>query len=230
VLEPHRVRFAITIMLAAGCATDPLDVLDEPQDALDDDGDGDGKADAVCSLARCGDPAATTILFPGNPACPNGCERNLASADVYIPPRNGRPWGDTYELGTLDPTTLAGYSSGRIALLRRLALVGDGVHAVLLDPSWPDGARDFTGRGPEHGEDIVRAWLLADPARTFVLIHSRRSTGWDNYAALQHTDVGDRVKVCAVSAPHLLVPKVTDLAAALVAPDDWDNGSCSWGG
>ncbi len=209
----------------AGCTEAPDD-LDQPQDAEP----GDGKADApaaTCATVRCGDPRALNILFPGNPACKGrGCERGLASDQLYIPPRNGRPWGDTYELGTTRPDTLAGYSSGRIALLRRLALVGDGAHAVMLDPSWPDGLRDFAGRGAERGEDIVKAWLLDDPARSFLLIYSRRSIGWSGYAALQTTEVGARVKVCAVDQPHLLVPTVAHLRDALADPVSWDNGAC----
>jgi hypothetical protein len=209
---------------------DDLADLDEPQDADPAD---DGKVDAAlasCATVRCGNPAAPNILFPGNPACSGrGCERTLAADDLYIPPRNGRPWGGTYALGIAAPTTLSGYSSGRIALLRRLALIGDGTHAVLVDPSWPDGRRDFAGRGPERGEDIVKAWLAADPARTFLLIYSRRSAGWSGYAALAASAVGARVKVCAVEQPHLRVPTVPRLHDALVDPVAWDNGACRLG-
>ncbi|HEY5952113.1 MAG TPA: hypothetical protein VIV40_41735 [Kofleriaceae bacterium] len=218
-------RFALALIVIAGCAT--VD-YDEPQDADEADGKADGVTQS-CATVRCGNPSALQILFPGNLACPGGCERNLASDEVYIPPRNGKPWGDTYELGELPATTLAGYSSGRIALLRRLALVGDGVHAVMLDPSWDDGARNFLGSGPIRGDAIVKQWLLADPARTFVLIYSTRSIGWASYAALRTSEVGAQVKVCSVGAPHLLVPKVAGLASALVDPDGWDNGTCRWG-
>ena len=205
-------------LVLAGCAGAPD--LDEPQDAVESDDD--GKLDTSCSRARCGDPDAPAILFPGNPACGGACERNLASDAVYIPPRNGAPWGGTYLLGTDEPITLAGYSSGRIALLRRLALVGDGQHAVLLDPSWPDGARDFTGHGPEHGEAIVREWLLGDPARTFTLVYSRRSIGWDHYAALAgDAEVAAQVTTCAIDEPHLRVPRHPGLAELLADPTAW---------
>lgn len=222
--------FVMGIALA-GC-TDPSfgepGDLDEPQDSTEA---GDSKADgAACSVARCGDPTAANVLFPGNPACSGGgCERGLAGPELYVPPRNGKPWGDTYQLGTEAPVTLSGYSSGRIALLRRLALIGDGENAVLLDPSWPDGARDFAGRGPERGEDIVRAWLLDDPARTFTLVYSRRSIGWSNYAALATSEVGAQVKVCSVDQPHLLVPKIRGIGEVLIDPIAWDNGRCRWG-
>jgi hypothetical protein len=221
------IRQVVVATAMAGCASAPDvgDDLDQAQDA-----EPTGKADAAaqtCARVRCGDPGALNILFPGNPACSGaGCERGLADDELYIPPRNGAPWGDTYELGSMAPDTLSGYSSGRIALLRRLALVGDGVHAVMVDPSWPDGLRDFTGRGPERGEDIVKAWLTDVPARTFLLIYSRRSTGWSGYAALQASEVGARVKVCAVDTPHLRVPTVPHLHDALVDPVSWDNGAC----
>jgi hypothetical protein len=215
------------LILSISACTDSTVGLDEPQDATEGL-DNNGKADGVmCSLARCGDPDAPNILFPGNPGCfGGGCERRLAGAELYVPPTNGKPWGDTYLLGTDTPHTLSGYSSGRIALLRRLALVGDGEHAVMVDPSWPDGERDFAGRGPERGEDIVRDWLLLDPARTFTLIYSTRSTGWQDYAALRTSDVGAQVKVCSTRLPHLLVPTEPDLQSALVDPVEWDNGTC----
>jgi hypothetical protein len=213
------MRLWILVVAAAGCA-EPIAELDEPQDALE----GTGKADATaCSRAMCGDPDAANILFPGNPACNGrGCERGLVGADLYIPPTNGKPWGDTYLLGTAEPNTLSGFSSGRIALLRRLALVGDGEHVVLLDPSWPDGLRDFADRGPERGEDIVRDWLLADPARTFTLVYSTRSVGWSNYVTLRDDDeVGAQVTICKLTRPHLLVPTEPGLHAALVDPVAW---------
>ncbi|NVB84208.1 MAG: hypothetical protein HOV81_37880 [Kofleriaceae bacterium] len=214
--------------LALAACGDTID-YDEPQDAVDDGGKADAPAQS-CTKVRCGNPDADHILFPGNPACSSaGCERGLAADDLYIPPTNGRPWGDTYERGVIPATTLAGYSSGRIALLRRLALVGDGEHAVLLDPSWPDGARNFLGDGPVRGEDIIEAWLEADEARTFTLIYSTRSVGWSNYVALQKRAVGDRVKVCKVTEPHMLVPKVRGIHDALVDPVAWDNGTCTWG-
>ena len=65
-----------------------------------------------------------------------------------------------------------------------------------------------------------------DPVRTFLLIYSRRSTGWSGYAALQTTEVGARVRVCAVDQPHLLVPAVAHLRDALIDPMSWDNGTC----
>ncbi len=112
-----------------------------------------------------------------------------------------------------------------------MAFLDDGEHAVMLDPSWEDGARDFLGQGPMRGDEIVRTWLHNDPSRTFTLIYSKRSTGWSSYAALlQNTEVGHQVRVCVVSEPHLLVPTVRDLKTALVDPLAWDNGTCRLGG
>jgi hypothetical protein len=222
-------RHLILVLLIAGCADVPDDDLDGPQDATE----GLGKADGVACPAnlRCGDPDATTILFPGNPGCAGnkGCERILAGADIYIPPTNGKPWGETYALGSTEPDVIVGYSSGRHALLRRLAFFDDANHAVLLDPSWEDGARDFLGDGPRHGEDIVHDWLASDPARTFLLIYSTKSVGWKAYVTLLNSDVGDRVKVCAVSVVHAQVPAVPKLHDALVDPGSWDNGRCRHG-
>ena len=220
------IRASLLVFLVACTETLPTLVDDEPQDATE----GGGKSDAAaCALETCGDPLAPHILFPGNPVCGDGCERHLAGDGLYIPLTGGKPWGDTFELGTSSPVTLSGYSSGRIALLRRLGLIGDGEHAVMLDPSWPDGARDFLGTGPVLGEDIVHEWLLADPARTFTLIYSTRSTGWSNYAALLESDVGAQVKVCSVTEPHLRVPRVSGIHDALVDPVGWDNGRCRQG-
>jgi hypothetical protein len=219
------VRYALLFLLAA-CASDAID-LDEPQDAVPD-GKTDGPTQS-CAKVKCGNPDADAILFPGNLGCTTGCERGLAANDLYIPPTNGQPWGETYDLGVWPARVLSGYSSGRIALLRRLAFDGDGEHAVMLDPSWNDGARDFLGDGPRHGEDIVEQWLEEDETRTFTLIYSTRSTGWANYAALQKRAVGERVKVCKVTLPHMLVPTAPKIHDALVDPVDWNNGTCTWG-
>lgn len=225
------MRFLLLLVACstvAACSATSID-YDEAQDA----DQADSKADAAsqsCSTVSCGNPEADAILFPGNPACnAKGCERGLAADDLFIPPRNGKPFGDTHELGLLPARVVSGYSSGRIALLRRLALDGDGHDAVMLDPSWPDGARDFCGRGPEHGEDIVEAWLEQDPDRTFTIIYSTRSIGWSTYVDLQKGAAGTRVKVCHVSVPHLLIPTISGIHDALVDPASWNNGTCTWG-
>jgi hypothetical protein len=224
------VKLALALVVAlSGCAV-AFD-YDEGQDADPADMEKADLASQSCETVACGNDNADVILFPGNPACPNGgCERGLASDDIYIPPRSGRPWGDTYEQGVAPARVLAGYSSGRIALLRRLALVNDGQHAIMLDPSWVDGPRDFLGQGPMNAEDIVRTWLRQDPTRMFTIIYSTRSAGYGVYRGLRDdAQVGARVRVCTVSEPHLLVPTVRDLKKALVDPLSWDNGTCRLG-
>jgi hypothetical protein len=209
------VRLGLLVFLAGCVAGDP--------------GDAAGRADrpGPCDASGCGAPDAPNILFPGNPVCAGGgCERALAGDDLFIPARGGAPWGDTYALGAADPVVLSGFSSGRIALLRRLALVGDGDAAVMLDPSVEDGARDFLGTGPVRGADLVAAWMRADPARRFLLIRDRGSVGWQDYAALAATDVGPRVAVCAVDVGHLLVPTLPGLHDALVDVEAWDELGC----
>lgn len=219
-------RPALLLLTFAAC-TSGVD-LDEPQDADEEDSKADTYSQS-CAKVKCGNPDADAILFPGNLGCKTGCERVLAADDLYVPPRNGKPWGDTYDLGVWPARVLSGYSSGRHALLRRLAFNGDGEHAVLLDPSWIDGERDFLGDGPRRGEDIVETWLEEDETRTFTLVYSTRSVGWSNYAALQKRAVGDRVKVCKVTLPHMLVPTAPKLHDLLVDPVDWNNGTCTWG-
>lgn len=140
-----------------------------------------------------GSEQAPNILFPGDPACGGGCEKSLAGDEVFIPATNGKPWGQTYLKGTSTPKTLGGYSSGRIALLRRLALKNDGDWAVMLDPSWDDGTRDFLDDDnpatrpsvkPTTGPAIVKAWLSARADRRFLLVYSTTSAGSKGYAAL----------------------------------------------
>ncbi len=168
------------------------------------------------------------VLYPGDPACNGtGCEGPLRDPLIFIPNRNGSPWGNTYLLGEDDQKHLAGYSSGRIALLRRLALRNDGEWAILLDPSWNDGKRDFLSDGfPVTGDALVKKWLQGNKDRNFLLIYSSSSVGWSNYAALiNDTIVGGQVKVCFVSVSHLNVPAAVG-PLAILDPEGFDNGTC----
>jgi hypothetical protein len=202
----------IALVLAA-CASAP------------ESGDSADTSEAATAPANA---SASHILFPGDPACGGPCEAFLANNDLFIPPTNGNPWGNTYALGSTTADSAAGYSSGRIALLRRLALAPTAQRVgVLLDPSWADGTRAFTTT-PSTGPDLVTAWLDGDPDRKFVLIYSTLSTGWKEYAALQSGPNGARVRVCHVSVQHLDVPRTVG-RDALTAPETWDNGTCSWG-
>lgn len=182
-----------------------------------------------------GSEQAPNILFPGDPACGGGCEKSLAGDEVFIPATNGKPWGQTYLKGTSTPKTLGGYSSGRIALLRRLALKNDGDWAVMLDPSWDDGTRDFLDDDnpatrpsvkPTTGPAIVKAWLAARADRRFLLVYSTTSAGSKGYAALaSDPEVGSRVRACAVTVGHLDVPKTVG-AKVMTQPAEWITTSC----
>jgi len=183
-----------------------------------------------------GTATAANILFPGDAACGGGCERSLAGTDLFIPASSGRPWGETYKLGTDKPVTVGGFSSGRIALLRRLALKNDASWAVMLDPSWDDGSRDFLDDdNPQTrpstrsttGPAIVKTWLGAQKDRRFLLVYSTRSQGWSGYAALRDDPaVAARVTVCAVSVNHADVPNTVG-RTALTSPEKWIATSCN---
>jgi hypothetical protein len=202
------------LLLASGCAATTSD-----EEA--------GSTEAAVNAVS-GSETSDHILYPGDPACGGPCEKSIAGADLYIPARNGSPWGDTYALGKEKVDSAGGYSSGRIALLRRLAFLPNGQRvALLLDPSWPDGERNFTG-SVTTGPNIVKTWLEGAPNRKFVLIHSTTSVGWKEYDALRSSTVGAQVRVCSVAAGHLDVPKTVG-HGAIVAPDQWDNGTCVWG-
>lgn len=177
-----------------------------------------------------GDAEADAILFPGDRACGGGCESTLASGALFIPDRGGRPWGDTYALGNPQARVVAGYSSGRIALLRRLALQPSGAAwAVMVDPSWNDGVRNFAGT-PTTGSAIVARWLRGDATRRFMIVFSTSSAGHAEYEALaDEPDIGARVKVCSVTVAHFAVPETIG-ASAITAPEAWDNGRCVTGG
>lgn len=212
---PARAALMSTLLALVGCAAHV---------------DGESEGSATAALGE------NNTLFPGDPGCSGRpCERVLRSPSLFIPETNGRPWDDTYALGAGRVEVAAGYSSGRIALLRRLMFLPEGQRtAVLLDPSYPDGVRDF-GRGRltgseawTTGPEIVSRWLRADPSRRFVLIHSPWSAGHAEYRALQSSDVGARVRVCSVAANHLDVPRVVG-TDAIVGATSWDNGTCTWG-
>ncbi len=212
--SPRRLLGIAGLLVVAGCAVENGE--EEP-----------GRTESgVTSVS--GSETSDHILYPGDPACGGPCETSVASPDLFIPATNGRPWGDTYTLGKSKVDSAGGYSSGRIALLRRLALNPDGQRvALLLDPSWPDGERNFAG-SVTTGPSIVKSWLAGDPRRKLVLIHSTTSVGWREYDALRFSEVGDRVRVCAVVAGHLDVPETVG-TAGIIAPDTWANPTCVWG-
>lgn len=197
-------------------------------------GESDGE-EAGASGSALGFEQAPNILFPGDPACSGlGCEAALASSSLFIPDRSGSPWGDTYALGVAEAQSVGGFSSGRIALLRRLMFQPNGQKwAVMLDPSWEDGARDFARDGKyvsTTGAAIVTAWLRGDPARQFMILSNPDLDGEESYVALQGVaDIGARVKVCTAKIAHRDFPVAVG-AAAITSPATWDNGTCTFGG
>jgi hypothetical protein len=175
--------------------------------------------------------SAENTLFPGDaqPGCTTTCEFALKGPQLFVPYTHGDPWGDTYQRGRADLNVAAGFSSGRIALLRRLALLPNGQRvALLLDPSWSDGARNFAGT-VTTGPDIVLAWLRGKASRRFVLMYSAQSLGWREYADLKTSDVGAQVRVCNLGPiQHERVPTSIPIEA-IVHADTWQSKSCSWG-
>jgi hypothetical protein len=98
---------------------------------------------------------------------------------------------------------VGGFSAGRIPLVRRLAAgAANEKTAIMLDPSYSDGAR-FDGK---TGPDIVTKWLRDDPARRFIFVYSTKSVGWSEYMEIALTDVGPRMRVCSVTKNHADVP------------------------
>lgn len=194
-----------------------------------------GDDEAEASSSALGFAQAPNILFPGDPACNGGgCEAALASSNLFIPDRSGQPWGDTYAMGVAEAQSVGGFSSGRIALLRRLMYQPNGQKwAVMLDPSYEDGARDFARDGKyvsTTGAAIVTAWLRGDPSRQFMILFNPALEGEDSYVALQGVaDIGARVKVCTAQVGHLQFPVAVG-AEAITSPATWDNGTCTVGG
>lgn len=213
-----RARSALGTLVALTLAGFSLSTLEACSAEVGDPNDTqNGSEEAL------GSATAANILFPGDPACGGGCERSLAGPELFIPATSGKPWGQTYTQGTATPTVVGGFSSGRIALLRRLGLKNDASWAVMLDPSWEDGARDFLdddnpSTNPSvkatTGAAIVKNWLTSDSKRKFLLVYSTKSQGWSGYAALRDDPtVGSRVSVCTVSVGHVDVPNTVGSVA-----------------
>jgi hypothetical protein len=155
-----------------------------------------------------------TLYFHGT----SGYGRELARPGVCAP-RVEEFWSD--DLARIDARAtdvLAGYSAGRIPVLRRLdAGVAIEKTVVLLDPSWVDGRR-FAGK---TGPEIVEAWLNADRARRFVLVYSPSSVGHREYASLATLEhIGTQVMVCKLDGQHLDLPRLAG-PELLLSIDQW---------
>ena len=187
--------------LSVGCLGAP--------DATDDDGLDPGEPTSVDALsdAKC-DDASAALFFHGM----HGFGRNLGGQGVCAPKMaNTGPtgfWSDVAFVAAPASKVVAGYSAGRIPMLRRLARVNDEgmsateTTAVMLDGSWADGPRFDGATGPS----IVEAWLAGDPSRRFVLVYLRSSQGWKEYAALADGPLADRVTTCEARGTHADLP------------------------
>lgn len=119
-------------------------------------------------------------------------------------------------LGARREAVAAGYSLGRVPVLRLMASNAAGMtRAVLVDPTY-DGSYAL---GFGVGGGIARVWLDADPARSLLLVYGdvTRSVGGEKsfVTALRgHA----RASLCYVRGDHERF-RQPDMVAALVAKD-----------
>lgn len=208
-------------MLAAlaGCAA-------ETDDASDlDPGDPDEETSSSAQTTRTCASTDGALFFHGM----HGYGRDLGGGGICAPRlensgANGF-WSGAAFMTAPGASVVGGYSAGRIPLVRRLAGgLGEERTAVLLDGSWADGAR-FAGK---TGPAVVKAWLEADPARTFVLVYIPSSAGWREYQALATGPLASQVKVCAIRTGHLELPRVVG-PKLLLDPEAWLAERCPTG-
>ena len=119
-------------------------------------------------------------------------------------------------LGARHEAVAAGYSLGRVPVLRLMASSALGMtRAVLVDPTY-DGSHAL---GFGVGGGIARAWLDADSARSLLLVYgdvTRSLGGEKSYvtALAGHA----RASLCYVRGDHERF-RQSDMVAALVAKD-----------
>ena len=110
--------------------------------------------------------------------------------------------------------TAAGYSLGRIPVLRLMKASAKGMtHAVLVDPTY-DGSSQL-GRGV--GGAIAKAWLDEDESRTFLMVYGdvTKEVGGDKSFVAALAD-HPRAQLCYVPGDHARF-RAADMTAALVA-------------
>jgi hypothetical protein len=119
-------------------------------------------------------------------------------------------------LGARESAVVAGYSLGRVPLLRLMAANAPGMtRVVLVDPTY-DGSHAL---GWGVGGGIARAWLDADPARSLLMVYgdvTRSVDGDDSYVRALATH--PRAALCYVKGDHARF-RQADMTAALVAHD-----------
>jgi hypothetical protein len=119
-------------------------------------------------------------------------------------------------LGARHEAVVAGYSLGRIPVLRLMAANAAGMtRAVLVDPTY-DGSHAL---GFGVGGGIARAWLDADPARSLLLVYGdvTRSLGGET-SYVSELSNHERASLCYVRGDHERF-RQGDMVAALVAKD-----------
>ena len=119
-------------------------------------------------------------------------------------------------LGARQAAVVAGYSLGRVPVLRLMAANAPGMsRAVLVDPTY-DGSRAL---GWGVGGGIARAWLDADPERSLLMVYgdvTRSVDGETSY--VRELGAHPRASLCYVRGDHARF-RQGDMAAALVAKD-----------
>lgn len=182
------------------------------------DDESSGASDDALSAQSCAD-ADTAVFFHGM----GGAGRELTTDGLCLPRMTDAQFQSSIALiDAPSATTMAGYSAGRLSLLKRMGSGnGNETTAIMLDPSWPDGAR-FDGK---TGPQVVAKWLAGDTARRFVFLYSTSSTGWKEYTALQDGAYADRVRVCVLHGDHLSLPKKVG-AKLFLDTDRWLDEKC----
>jgi hypothetical protein len=194
----------------AGCAA-PVD---------GDDGSGSG------SSAQTSDPREGFVYFHGMSHL--GFSRDalraglgaqsllapsLSDAQIQAEP----PSAVTTFLGTKSDALVAGYSLGRIPVLRLMAAEARGMlRVVMIDPTY-DSAHGLGGSGISGG--IAKTWLDGDPARSLMLVYgdSTRSLGGEK-SYVRELEDHPRASLCYVRGDHERFRR-DDMVAALVAKD-----------
>jgi len=200
-----------SVLFAVGCSSETDGNVD-PGDEIG------GETDDVSGTAC--NPADEALFFHGL----SGYGRELTTSKLCVPRIADNGFFGAVAFARADGARIVGgYSAGRLPLVRRLAR-GEGreTTAVMLDPSYSDGAR-FEGK---TGPSVVGKWLEADEQRRFVLVYSPSSTGWREYAQLADGPLRNQVRVCSVEGGHLELPrKVT--AKLFLDPDAWLDERCA---
>jgi len=186
--------------------------------ATSDDGSASGTSDDALSGQSCADDDSA-LFFHGM----GGAGREIATAGLCLPKMTDAQFQSSVALiDAPNATTMAGYSAGRLSLLKRMGSgPGTETTAIMLDPSWPDGAR-FNGK---TGPQVVSKWLAGDTARRFIFLYSTSSTGWKEYMSLQEGPYADRVRVCVLHGDHLSLPKKVG-AKLFLDTDRWLDEKC----